>query len=191
MESCYIKLEGCGLTTDDVLTVAAVLGEANIKSADQYLAELKLLQLESGISWTDVLERQLVMAKRALKRDVGPEHRAKEVRVCDIPEDVWETKVKAKGVPHRTTWAFAWVSVWMLRCIELAQLRVSDVTLNFEEKLVTLFIKKSKMDQAAHGVKRTLKCCGAQVCGRMCPWLLAQRVLGRPYSGQWDLAPVS
>ena len=33
------------------------------------------------------------------------------------------------------------------------------------------------MDQSAHGVKRTLKCCGNSSCLRLCPWSLAIRVL--------------
>ena len=48
MDSCDIKMQGNGLTADEILIIAAVLGEANIKSSDQYLAELKLMQLEMG-----------------------------------------------------------------------------------------------------------------------------------------------
>eukprot|EP00435_Cladocopium_sp_Y103_P065495 s591_g27.t1 len=92
MESCGINPGGNGISCDDLLTVAAVLGECNIRSADQYLAEVKLMQLENGVSWTDVLERQLVMVKRALKRDVGPEGRAKEFNPEGIPTSVWETR---------------------------------------------------------------------------------------------------
>ena len=46
-----------GEDADELLAVAAVLGEANITSADQHFVELKLVQLEMGSSWSDVLER--------------------------------------------------------------------------------------------------------------------------------------
>ena len=122
-------MQGNGLTADEILTIAAVLGEANIKSSDQYLAELKLMQLEMGISWPDVLNRQLTMVKRALKRDVGPEVPAKEANPEDICVEAWETKLQVKGMPVSSAWAYAWAVLWMLRCVELVNLRASDVQL--------------------------------------------------------------
>ena len=41
MDNCDIKMQGNGLTADEILIIAAVLGEANIKSSDQYLAVQK------------------------------------------------------------------------------------------------------------------------------------------------------
>lgn len=82
-----------------------------------------------------------------------------------------------KGFPIRTAWAYGWAVIWMLRCIELVNLQAADVSLDFSNKLVTINIRKSKMDQSAHGVKRTLKCCGNSSCTRLCPWGLAIRVL--------------
>ena len=177
MDNCNIRLGENGITTDELVTIAAVLGETAIKSADQYLAEVKLMQLEAGVSWTDVLDRQLTMVKRALKRDTGPEERAKEFNPELMDNGAWETKLQVKGWPTRTAWAYGWAVVWMLRCIELVNLQAADVALDFSTKLVTVNIRKSKMDQAAHGVKRTLKCCGNPTCTRLCPWGLAIRVL--------------
>ena len=177
MDNCNIRLGENGITTDELVTIAAVLGETAIKSADQYLAEVKLMQLEAGVSWTDVLDRQLTMVKRALKRDTGPEERAKEFNPELMDDKTWETKLQVKGWPTRTAWAYGWAVVWMLRCIELVNLQAADVALDFSNKLVTVNIRKSKMDQAAHGVRRTLKCCGNPTCTRLCPWSLAIRVL--------------
>lgn len=174
MDSCDIKMQGDGLTADEILTIAAVLGEANIKSSHQYLAELKLMQLEIGISWPDVLDRQLTMVKRALKRDVGPEVRAKEANPEDISVEAWETKLQIKGMPVRSAWAYAWAVLWMLRCVELVNLKASDVQLNFTKKTVSVNIRKSKMDQKGLGVKRTLQCCRGERCRRMCPWNLVR-----------------
>eukprot|EP00435_Cladocopium_sp_Y103_P039845 s3229_g10.t1 len=135
------------------------------------------MQLENGVSWTDVLERQLAMVKRALKRDVGPECRAKEVNPEGIPTSSWEARCLERGKPVRATWSYGWAVVWMLRCVELVHMKVSDLKLDFHTKMVTVCIRKSKTDQAALGVKRTLKCCGAEVCTRLCPWGLAVRIL--------------
>ena len=135
MDSCGIQFGNDGLSAGQVFTIAAVLGETNIRSADQYLAEVELLQLEQGITWSDVLDRQLTMVKRALKRDTGPEHRAKEVKPDSI-RDVWERRNKEKGVPNRVAWCYAWANLWMLRCVELVNLKVEDVTLIYSHKWV-------------------------------------------------------
>ena len=60
-----------------------------------------MMQLENGVSWTDVLDRQLTMVKRALKRDTGPEARAKEFNPEEVPQDVWETRTTCTGCPIR------------------------------------------------------------------------------------------
>ena len=189
MHNTNITIKENGISADELLTLAAVLGEANLKSADQYLAEVNLLQLEMGISWSDVLERQLCMMKRALKRDSGPDARAKEVNPEHIRPELWEEKFQQVGIQNRPCWAYAWAVIWMLRCVELTQLRAGDIALNFNEETVTLFIRKSKMDQAAQGVKRTLKCCGQEICARLCPWSLGIRILAE-HTADDEMAPL-
>lgn len=189
MQNCEIKVQGNGLSVEDLVTIAAVLGETNIRSADQYLAEVKLLQLEAGISWSDVMERQMTMVKRALKRDVGPENRAKEVDPSNISSEIWEAQSRDSGRPRRVAWSYAWAVVWMLRSIELAAMRLGDVHVEFEKKTVTALIRKSKTEQKALGVKRTLTCCGMTTCIRMCPWKIALRLLA-DHDGLDEQAPL-
>ena len=172
--SIGLSIEPKGLSQSDILSVGAILGESGIKTGDQYLAELKLMQLEAGISWPDVLERQLVMVKRALKRDKGPDVRAKEVKLDSTSDENWEKITNQAGVPMRTAWSYAWAVIWMLRGIEAADIRLGDVKIH-QNKTVTLLIRKSKTDQGAKGTKRTLKCCGLKTCARDCPWALATR----------------
>ena len=177
MTSCGIDSLGShGISCDDLLTVAAVLGEKDMKSADQYLGELKLMQLEMGVSWPDTMDRQLSMLKRALRRDTGPEKRAKEVKIQDIPTDIWEAQELKGGIPRRVAWSFVWATLWMLRSAEAAELNLTDLTFNTTAKTVSLLIRKSKMDQKAKGVRRTLKCCQNSPCVKLCPWQLALRI---------------
>ena len=56
--------------------------------------------------------------------------------------------------------------------------RYSDIQMNVK-KLVTLNVRKSKMDQSALGVKRAI----------MCPWSLATRILA-DCTNQSDTAPL-
>lgn len=54
----------------------------------------------------------------------------------------------------------------MLRAIEAANMKASDVVLKFEEKLIRLHTRKSKTDQKGLGTWRTLKCCQKEKCAR-------------------------
>ena len=190
IDSCgFSKFQEVGLDPDQLLTVAAVLGEMGLKSADQYIGETKLMQLELGVSWSDVMERQLAMLKRALRRDRGPETRATEVPPTDIDEALWERRDKDPGVPCRVAWSYAWAAVWMLRAIEAAAVRSKDVVLNHKTKTVALTIRKSKTDQKAMGVRRTLRCCGEIPCRNLCPWNLAVRALAEHTCNKLHLFP--
>ena len=66
---------------ETIVDVATALDEAKLQAADQYLAELKWLHIEENYKWDEALERRLTQCKRALKRDSGPEKRAREVRL--------------------------------------------------------------------------------------------------------------
>ena len=91
-------------------------------------------------------------------------------------------------MPVRSACAYAWAVLWMLRCVELVNLRASDVQLNFTKKTVLVNIRKLKMDQKGLGVKRTLQCCRGERCSRMCPWNLALRTLAE-HTVKCDKAP--
>eukprot|EP00438_Fugacium_kawagutii_P013979 Skav200730 [mRNA] locus=scaffold274:57547:58635:+ [translate_table: standard] len=135
------------------------------------------MHVEAGNDWGASLERQLFLCKKALKRHRGPEIRAKELQVKNIPEETWEKRCEEKGNFVRPAWVYGLAVVWMLRAGEVADLKMGDVDVCFQSKLVVLSIRKSKTDQAAKGVKRTLKCCSREECERICPFSLTVRIL--------------
>ena len=55
-----------------------------MKAGDQYLSEAKSLHLEANFEWDARLDRQMVVCKRAMQRDKGPEVKAKEVKPDEI-----------------------------------------------------------------------------------------------------------
>ena len=120
-----------------------------------------------------------------MKRHRGPEIRAKELQIEDIDQEKWALKCEEKGAYIRPAWMYAWAVTWMLRACEVTELRMNDVTIQFESKQVMLKIRKSKTDQAAKGVFRTLACCGRESCTRECHFalgvsILAERPNGKP-----------
>eukprot|EP00438_Fugacium_kawagutii_P030047 Skav201343 [mRNA] locus=scaffold1389:351053:352966:+ [translate_table: standard] len=163
------------LDTDRIVEVASVLDSTGMRAADQYLAEAKAMHLEEGHEWTTLLETKMSMCKRAMARNRGPEERAKEVTLHELPKETWEEVTRKKHAPKRVAWSYAWALIWMLRSTEAAGVKKGHVKINGEKKEVSLLIPVSKTDQRAAGTRRTLKCCGLQVCSRYCPFDLAQK----------------
>ena len=168
---------GFPLTVDKLTNLAAILDSTGMKAGDQYLGEAKSLHIEAGYDWDVQLDRQMMACKRAMQRDKGPEVRAKEVKPDEIGETEWNRVNKSPKEPKRVAWSYMWACMWMLRAIEAANVRANDVVVKLEEKLVRLRIRKSKTDQKASGVWRTLKCCGKESCERDCPFSLAVAAL--------------
>eukprot|EP00435_Cladocopium_sp_Y103_P026006 s2244_g6.t1 len=163
--------------------LTAILGEEHFP-VNQYIHEVKLMHIEAGYEWGAPLERQLFLCKKALKRHRGPEVRAKELQLADISQDVWDEKQIHKGDYIRPAWMYAMAVLWMLGACEVTDLRMGDVEVDFERKVVALKIRKSKTDQSAKGATRTLACCGRQSCSRECPWTTAVQLLSERPNGK-------
>lgn len=144
------------LTT--LIEVAALLRKINMKASEQYLYELKAMNAEFGFEWSNQLEAHFKMCKRALSRDRGPEVRALELKPQEIPEETLMATTKSKTKARKIGLSFVWAATWMLRAIEAQGVKVGHVKINHVEKTVKLWIPKSKMDQRALGVSRTLGC---------------------------------
>ena len=158
------------VSTETLVEMAAILDDAKLQASDQYLAEAKWAHIEEGHRWDEALERKFAMCKRALKRDNGPEKRAQEVKLGDIPSNTWAKISDEKLEPRRIAWVFAWAVIWMLRSVEVVNVKTKHVHIMWKERMIRLTIPKSKMDQAAKGQIRTLGCCGESQCRRDCAW---------------------
>ena len=158
------------VSTETLVEMAAILDDAKLQASDQYLAEAKWAHIEEGHRWDEALERKFAMCKRALKRDNGPEKRAQEVKLGDIPSNTWAKVSDEKMEPRRIAGVFAWAVIWMLRSIEVVNVKIKHVQILWKERMIRLTIPKSKMDQAAKGQVRTLGCCGESQCRRSCAW---------------------
>ena len=164
------------LSQDVVEGVAACLKDANMKSGDQYLNELKLCHVERGFDLPPWLIRTLAMCKKALIRNKGPVKRALESKVENIKEDTWTLAGTSADNGINPALAYSWACLWMLREIEASECKWEHVQVNSQRKTVSLTIPISKMDQDARGIKRTLQCCGESVCSRFCVWNVWNRI---------------
>ena len=158
------------LTQEVVEGVAACIKDANMKSGDQYLNELKLCHIEQGFDLPPWLVRTLAMCKKALMRNKGPVKRAIEAKLEDIEEEQCATDGADADNGINPALSYAWACLWMLREIEASECKWEHIQMDRQRKTVSLMIPISKMDQDAKGIKRTLQCCGENVCSRFCAW---------------------
>ena len=156
-----------------LLDVAALLRKINMKASEQYLYELKAMNAEFGFEWSNQMEAHFKMCKRSLTRDRGPEDRALELKPQEIQECVLYANTRSSAFPRRIGLSFAWAATWMRRAIEAQGVEANHVTVDHKGKTVKLWIPKSKMDQRALGVSRTLGCECKGSCRNLCPYNLA------------------
>eukprot|EP00435_Cladocopium_sp_Y103_P033500 s818_g8.t1 len=153
--------------------VAAALKEAGLKSGQQYMTELKLLHVEAGYEIDAGLKRTLDLCKRSLERERGPVTRAAEVKVETFVSLPPPESGLRKGTPEMASAMFLWAAIWMLREIEVRNMKVNHVRLRQAERAITICLPISKCDQLGLGIRRTLRCSCGQGCKTWCPWRLA------------------
>ena len=158
------------LTRATIEKVAAAMKAGGMKAGDQYLNELKLWHIEEGHPVPPWMIRTIGLCTKSLTRDRGPTKRAKEFQVADLDDDRWTSRPQQGDLCTAPAQAYAWACVWMLRCAELCECRWEHVKVDMEKSEVRLFLPKSKMDQVASGVSRTLRCCGKETCERFCAY---------------------
>ncbi len=175
------KRAGSQVDGEDIKAVAAVLKDYNYKSAHLYLAELKLLHIEANDTWTQFLERIYKQCKLSTSRGLGPRKKAVEV-----PEDVWATPVsEVRGNKIKLLQAqrlFAMGVQWMMREIEIAALKSSNVRFDEVNKTVMLTWEECKTDQVGRTITRMLQCQCKDICDMRCPFDNLKKILGEAES---------
>lgn len=118
------------------------------------------------------MNKLITDCKRSLRRNRGPVRRAPEVKLEDIDPLKWMLCCYGPRRTARPALSYALAVVWMLRESEVSAMRWKDVTVNEDNKRVSIFIPLSKCDQQGLGVRRTLQCCMSKSCQRWCCWRL-------------------
>ena len=121
-----------------------------------------------------------VVAKKAVTRSLGPVKRASELKIVDVDVALWQCRWHLEVC--EPTLAYAWATVWMLRSAELVAVRWIHVSVNEQEKSISLQIPITKTDQIGWGVRRTLGCCVLRKCGWTCAWKVWMEISRRATS---------
>ena len=163
------------LTPTSLKFLVGTLKEAGYKSSHIYLAEAKTLQVEKGFEWSLLLERNYKLCMAAAKRGAGPKRKAVEV-----PENIWAAPSLLQHTPRQgfktelPALLFACGVHWMMREIELADLKSSNVKFDERKRMVTITWDQSKMDTECRGLSRTLQCICNEGCDLRCPYAVLE-----------------
>ena len=146
------------LTVDSLETLAAQLRESGYRSGFKYLLEAKKIHISAGHDWSAQLEQMLRDCRRGIERGIGAAKKAAELKLHEIahlPDERWDEAEAAKG-PARAKRCWLVAVFWVLRHIEVANIRIRDIDL--EGQRVTISLPMSKTDQQAIGFRRSLHC---------------------------------
>ena len=177
--------------------LAAILKSEKYKAVKPYIIEAKMMHLDGGGDWNLAWDRRFKLCMKAAGRDAGPPKKAVEVPKVSWAgtQDTKDTTEKKSGKPVKTRVApqlakasFAVATLWMLREIELSELKREDFSFDEMKKKVTLKLKKSKTDTEARGVCRVLQCTCTSACTWECPYEATWRFTsggGKPTKTEW------
>ena len=158
------------LTPDSIRAVGVLLKTGGYRSAASYVCQAKDMHLQLGFPWGEHLSRAQRHLVRSCTRGQGPPGQAAELDVRAVLSLEVPFTCPVPGAPLGLKHAFVVGIMYCLREVELAHIRVKDVTVSHTPLSVRLLLPASKTDQEGHGVIRTWHCvCEAGGGAHPCP----------------------
>ncbi|OLP99308.1 hypothetical protein AK812_SmicGene18150 [Symbiodinium microadriaticum] len=140
------SLDPLPLTQEKIFKVGALLKEGKYRSSAQYFSVAKQRHREAEYAWTDALDLAVQQAVRSISRGLGPARPKRDLFVDRAPSDL-DDQLRAAytrlQVPAEHQFAepcavLAMALWFLLRGIEVANVRCTDVHLNRNDRLVRL-----------------------------------------------------
>ena len=151
--------------------VGATLRAGGYRSACNILSQLRVDAERSGIEVSAASQRALADAARSCRRGLGPPLRAMALDFARLEGLPGSSTPWAQGGPAAPRNALIISGWWLLREVEVANLRADCVAVTQGRcPSVALTLPASKADQAGVGVSRTHTCiCGFGTVRPFCP----------------------
>ena len=160
------------LTQAGVVAVASLFKAGGDRSYPTYWSAVKLLHIESGHPWTDLLEVTGRWVTRSVQRGIGPARQSRPLSMAKLLALNSSEEPLVEGGPIWPVRALLLGSIFLLREVELAAATTGHIRLDMEACEVTWKLASSKADPAAMGTLRTWGClCGSPALP--CPFHLA------------------
>ena len=146
------------VTPDKLAAVCAQLKHGGYRTAPSYLSAIKRQHLELAHPWTEELSWHARNCIASTQRGIGPATQRCELELLAVHGLKLGAEPIAPGGPVRPGDWFVLASFHLLRGAESAAANLNDLSLDTVNKLETMSLPFSKMDQMGEGVKRTWGC---------------------------------
>jgi hypothetical protein len=173
------------LTQEKILAVAACFKEGGYRAFPGYMSKAKEHHILAGYDWCGQLDLVARKATTSVTRGLGMARQSTPFKLVQALEAVREGKVVLPSEAPVGWCSFLVVATFfVMREIEVANLRVEHVTLSARDRRVELLLPVSKKDPRAVGCSRAWKClCRVEAtedCVRHdCPYLAVATQLAR------------
>ena len=164
---CRVRgIDPVPVTEETIFKIGAALKEGRYRSAAQYFSIAKSQHRELGFPWSADLDLAVSQAVRSVTRGMGPARLKHDFVLENAPADFGAQLHLAYDIlkvppeqrfasPEGVVVSACW---FMLRGIELANVRCADVTFRRDERSVRIRLPVSKTDTEAKGCERSHSC---------------------------------
>ena len=156
----YRGIEPWPLTQAKIRLAAALLFKGGYRSAPNYLASIKRKHIQGGYDLPLKVQLEIKDCSRALRRGIGPPRRAEPFYLEKI---IQFADSQRQGDLRTIAYASVLGAWWMMREVELAAVRVSQIrwapcTTKDQGGFATILLPISKTDIQALGKRRSHQC---------------------------------
>ena len=194
-----IKLASAGgfdllpMTKDKLYRIGGALKRAGYRSIGGYLIAYKKAHMEARLDWGPADADFFRSARLSAKRGLGPSKQAEVYTRESWEEAAVVLSPVVSGGPMQPGPFINTGTWWLLREIEASLLRMSQVEVQDEGRLVIISLSGTKTDPEGRGFKRAHRClCGsAPEWFKVCPACgMVQQVSRRTREGAGDEDPL-
>ena len=146
------------LTPDKITAVGAAIKKARYKGPKKYMTAIKQHHIAAGWPWSDLLAQAAHRYNLTTTRGLGPSRQSEplpfgRLAQLDLDEKCFKQKMPANPAAVITLSTF-----YLLRELEMAAAKVSDILVVNKDMEVRLRLSMSKNDPSAKGTERPWRC---------------------------------
>ena len=142
----------------NIKAIGSSLKACGYRGAQKYMSAIKQLRVSQGFAWSDLLELSARRFNMSTSRGIGPSRQSEPLPLNKVITIDLDELITDKDMPANGSAVACIASFWLLRELEMAAVKVQDVTFDHSIKEGRLLLSASKNDPEAKGVTRQWRC---------------------------------
>ena len=162
-----------------IMAIGAAMKEGGYRSTKNYMSAVKEKHIEAGFSWNDQLELAGHRFVLSTTRGMGPGRQSSPLPFMKIVGMSFGPEFEVTAYPVNPGAMLVITTFFLMRELEVAAAKYSDLKLDSTTKSITMHLSVSKNDPEAKGCDRTWNCtCEPEIKlppERHCPYHAAEQ----------------